>query len=326
MNDITDNKPYNLSAEFIDKDNISLSYWFNIYFSTQVLGSSSHTIKAKTRDISLFINFFSSTVGTDNIQFWTSSVSKSFQQHLYSKYKTTTVNRMFATLRHAAKWISSHVTFSAGNPFNNVKDLCVDDPDFKALTSQEIARLKAACDQRIALCKKNNQNPLAEAAIFYTLLYTGLRESELINLNIEDYYASGFHNVKRKGKKVTRKVYLPSDAKEFLDNYLKQRELKNDKPLEPSAPLFVTIYNKRFKPLDVIRVCKRIANQASVNLNEKIKLTPHMLRHTFLKKTADKHDIHVAHHVSGNVSMREIFRYTKPSQKETEDLTEKLYN
>ncbi len=46
--------------------------------------------------------------------------------------------------------------------------------------------------------------------------------------------------------------------------------------------------------------------------NETIKLTPHILRHSFLKRIADKYGLHVAQDLSGNISMKEIFRYTKP--------------
>ena len=50
-----------------------------------------------------------------------------------------------------------------------------------------------------------------------------------------------------------------------------------------------------------------------------------MLRHTFLKRAADKHGIHYAQTMSGNVSMREVFRYTKPSIEEIERAAEEVY-
>jgi len=59
---------------------------------------------------------------------------------------------------------------------------------------------------------------------------------------------------------------------------------------------------------------------------EYVKLTPHMLRHTFLKRVADKHGVHYAQRLSGNVSIREVFRYTKPSDEEVEEDVEKLFD
>ena len=46
----------------------------------------------------------------------------------------------------------------------------------------------------------------------------------------------------------------------------------------------------------------------------------------FLKRIADKNGVHVAQQMSGNISMREVFRYTKPSQEEVEALAEKAFD
>jgi integrase/recombinase XerD len=64
---------------------------------------------------------------------------------------------------------------------------------------------------------------------------------------------------------------------------------------------------------------------AYLSTNEKIKLTPHMLRHSFLKRVADKHGLHVAQNLSGNVSIKEIFRYTKPDNSERYTIVEELF-
>jgi integrase/recombinase XerD len=50
-----------------------------------------------------------------------------------------------------------------------------------------------------------------------------------------------------------------------------------------------------------------------------------MLRHTFLKQVTDKHGVHFAQQMSGNVSIREIFRYAKPSQQEMDETVEELF-
>ena len=64
---------------------------------------------------------------------------------------------------------------------------------------------------------------------------------------------------------------------------------------------------------------------AYLSTNEKIKLTPHMLRHSFLKRVADKHGLHVAQNLSGNVSIKEIFRYTKPDSNQKHDMVQELF-
>ncbi|KIE05190.1 Uncharacterized protein NF27_EL00020 [Candidatus Jidaibacter acanthamoeba] len=40
---------------------------------------------------------------------------------------------------------------------------------------------------------------------------------------------------------------------------------------------------------------------------------------------ADKYDVHIAQKMSGNVSIREIFRYTQPSEDEVHNYSEMLF-
>lgn len=57
----------------------------------------------------------------------------------------------------------------------------------------------------------------------------------------------------------------------------------------------------------------------------KICIYPHKLRYTFLKRVTDKHGVHFAQELSGNVSIKEIFRYAKPSQEEMQATIEELF-
>lgn len=172
-------------------------------------------------------------------------------------------------------------------------------------------------------CTRKNQNPLLEAAIFYTLLGSGLRASELLSLNVNQFERKGLSNVLRhKSKRVTGRVPLPQESRQFLDQYIEQK-----KP-EPEEPLFVSSYNPRLKTLDVYRSSQRLIKQAHAFLpdKERFEFTPHKLRHTFLKKVTDKHGIHFAQEVSGNVSIKEIFCYAKPREDEIEESIEERFD
>ena len=145
-------------------------------------------------------------------------------------------------------------------------------------------------------------------------------------MNIEQYHAGGFHLVKRKGNKVSQKVPLPKEAANWLDAYLNLRGEEGSAVLEDDKPLFVSRYDNRLHPRDIYRIMEQICRQASAQLleAEKMRLTPHMLRHTFLKRVADKKGVPVAQEMSGNVNMREIFRYTKPSQEEMDRIADDI--
>ena len=307
-----------------------LSLWANKYYHLHVVNAPYHTQRAKKSDLDKFLLYFTSTLGANIPDLWTPSITKGFQSylsnHVSSKtgknYIATSINRILATIKHFASWLHKERPLLGGDPFTGVRFTQVEDPEWNGLSNSEITRLKSACELRMKACKKKHQKPLLEYTIFSTLLSTGLRESELASLNIEQYHSRGFHNVKRKGNKITRKVPVVNEAKELLDRYLATRQ-----DLAPSSPLLANQYNKRIQVRDIARCCERIAMQANtyLSINEKIKLTPHMLRHSFLKRVADKHGLHVAQNLSGNVSIKEIFRYTKPDNNQKHDMVQNLF-
>lgn len=312
-------------------DDHSILYWMGRYFNEEVFGGKDKTVLAKKRDIKTFLAFFFNNVGVDNVDAWTVSVSKSFLKELQTKpseqtgklLKPTTINRTLASIKHWSRWIERHRPFLSGSPMKDVKELLQDEPAWNGITDRQLMLLKMACDHRLAICTKKIQNPILEVAVFYILLHTGLRESELCSLKVGQYYDKGLHNIKRKGRMITQKVFLSTEAREKLDAYLATRS-----ETTPEDPLFLSRFGNELKPLDVYRICERISNQACAQLpkEETFKIRPHQLRHTFLKRVADKHGLNYAKKVSGNVGIREIYRYTAPSNEEVEDVVEGLYD
>lgn len=314
-------------------DNDSLAFWIQNYFDKMILRGKSKTKKAKKIDLQKFLSFFVNEIGSYHIDNWTPSISKGFQRLLLShtsqitgqNYKATTINRIFATLKHCASWIGERREFAAGNPFEGVKDLMQDEPDWNGLTDRQLMLLRSAIDTRIKICSRNNQNPLLEAAVFFTLLHTGLRKFELCSLRLNQYYNKGLHDIRRKGNMITKRVFLPDDARKWVDQYLEWREKNKDK-VENNF-LFI---NRNHQPLSetaVTRLCQRISRQACVNLkeDEKFVLEPHQLRHTCLKRANDKYGMSFAKKISGNIGDRELYRYTAPSQQEVEEKVEGLF-
>lgn len=299
-----------------DRKGISLAGWCEAYLSLVAQGSSPSTLEAKRRDLRLFINFVASVGFKDEVQRWTPSLSKAFKTEMLNAYKASTVARMIATLSHFAKWLNGRIKLAAGNPMDGVKTIKLDEPAWNGLSKRDLLQLKSAVDIRLNACKRKDQNPLLEAAVFYLLLYSGLRESELVNLNFGQYKDSdALLNVRRKGQRTSNKVAVPKDATIYIDRYLlNEKRSVND-------PLFTTRGGKRLNRMDVFNICKRISQLTP----ERIKLTPHMLRHTFLKRVTDKHGIHIAQQLSGNVSVREIFRYARPSYEESASVVENLF-
>lgn len=176
---------------------------------------------------------------------------------------------------------------------------------------------------------------------------------------MNQYYDKGFHQVHRKGDIITRKVNVPAEARYWIDRYLEEIRLpafrtglaalrspdqltggtssglSELRALSSDVYLFVAgrdpdVLRKgeRLDESSIRYMMTRIANQACAQLDEeeKFKVSPHMLRHSFGKRVADKHGVHVAQKMLGNVSIKEVFKYTQPSLEEKGGISENLYD
>jgi integrase/recombinase XerD len=110
---------------------------------------------------------------------------------------------------------------------------------------------------------------------------------------------------------------LAKPAREALDRYLDEVRGRQ------SGPLFQSRGGERLATQSL----KKIAAQANATLpkSEHIHLSAHMLRHTALRKAAEKQDIRYAMKLSGHTSSKYIWRYTEPSRQEQEQTLEDLF-
>ena len=228
---------------------------------------------------------------------------------------------MVATLKHAAGWVHRQRPFLAGNPCERVADITVEDPEWRGLEDLQVNRLKSAAEQLLSLSQRADQNPVRDHAVLLVLLHTALRVSELLALDLNQYEGKHLKSIRRKGKKVTRELLLAQPAREALDRYLD--EVRGRGP----GPLFQSRAGARLAPQNIDTLLKEIAAQANATLPQKehIHLSAHMLRHTALRKAAEKQDVRYAMKLSGHTSSKYIWRYTEPSRREQEQALEELF-
>jgi len=153
------------------------------------------------------------------------------------------------------------------------------------------------------------------------LLGTALRVSELAALDIEQYEGKNFLRVRRKGNNVTERVFVPQDAREAIDAYIDAVRGRGEGALVQSKT------GKRLAIQNIAGALKRIAKQANAKIpdDEAIDLSPHDLRHTALRKMAEKKGIRYAQQMAGHASSHYIWRYVQPSGDEMEEAVEQLY-
>jgi len=315
--------PLKPSSELVpDRKRDSLAAWFSLYMGLEAGANAENTIRAKTRDLQTFLGYFIDTTGANHPDEWTRSITGDFLKRLHGEKRSPkTINRMLASLRHCARWIHRQRPFLAGNPTERVPDLNIDDPEWKGLRDIDITRLRAAAERLVHLKRRRNQHPLRDRAIFLVLLRTGLRVSELLSLDIDQYEDKHFHNVKRKGRKVTRAVFIAGEAREALNAYL-----DNERGNDP-GPLFRSRSCARLARQNVDAALKAIAAQANIRLgdSDKINLHAHVLRHTCLRRAAEKHGVQYAMELSGQSSERYIWRYVRPSEAQKEQALDGLF-
>lgn len=311
------------SGGVVPRDQIDqLSAWVRLYGMLEAGANAENTLKAKGRDLDLFMRFFHEKVRSDHPDDWTRSVTSAFLRSLETvqSWKATSVNRVLATLRHCAAYIHRLRPFLAGNPCRDIRELVTDEPEWKGLSDVEVMRLRSAGEQLARLKDRRNQHPVRDQAVFLLLLHTGLRISELLALDRSQYRGKHFHDVRRKGKVRSRKVFVPPEAREALDRYL--AEARGDCP----GPLLCSRSGARLERQHVDRLLKQLAAHANSKLpGQKVRLSAHVLRHTFLRKVTERHGVQFAMEAAGHTSSRYIWRYIKPSEEKKEKALEDLF-
>ena len=301
------------------------------YLSTEVFGvQADNTFDAKTRDLEGFVRWFVAVNGHTKLESWMPRDTQAFLNHLEAQGKApATVNRVFATIRHFARWVQDLPggRFALhGLPTRGIKELTLDEPSCKKLSRVEIHRLFKAADELVLTETKATQRPRRNRALLSVLYHTGMRVSELIDLGRDQYDGRNFLNLKRKGKGRTKKLYIAADAREAIDEYL-AKEWEQDWLLQSVGKLFLGHGGKTsVTRFNVASILERIAKQAAVRHGKIIDLHPHRLRHTFAAEFRDKtnSDSETARAL-GHASTQYVGRYVRMTDEEREKTIDGLF-
>ena len=152
----------------------------------------------------------------------------------------------------------------------------------KPLTSQEVMRLidvlyngeKYYEGRELSEYKRKKQRDIA---IFIAYLGTGVRVSELVNLNISDicFDTSSFIVTRKGGDQ--QEIFMPVQVENELCMYLEER-LKEEDAKDEKA-LFLSRQGKRMSVSSVEKMLKKYCK--TVGIDDPDKSRPHALRRTF---------------------------------------------
>ncbi|MEA3312846.1 MAG: tyrosine-type recombinase/integrase [Caldisericota bacterium] len=159
-------------------------------------------------------------------------------------------------LKAFGKWITKehNINFDIPSSLQQPKKVPV------YLSNNEVMKLRNACKK------------IRDKAIIDMLLFTGIKPSELYNLDINDVnLKSGRMNIAEKGKN-KREIPIDKALKNTLQSYMQWREVHTH-----SNALFISNRGTRLSKIEIYAIIKRRAKNAGIDK----KTSPHTLRHTF---------------------------------------------
>jgi integrase/recombinase XerC len=263
-------------------------------------GYSPHTVNNYCRDLKKFACFLNyavslSEVEPDNIKAYIYSLSASHKPVSVAR-KLSALQTFFVLLIRRG--------IRQDNPLTGIvrPRLGHHIPIF--LTVDETFRLMAAPDAKDAFAARDR-------AILELLYSTGMRVSELTNLNINALdFETEMVKVRGKGNK-ERLCPVGSPALEAVRAYMPQREvlrrkLKNGRKND-AASLFVNARGGRLSPRSIERLVSRYAAKAGIIS----RVTPHSLRHSFATHLLEMGaDLRLVQELLGHSSLSTTQKYT----------------
>jgi site-specific recombinase XerD len=164
-------------------------------------------------------------------------------------------------------------------------------------------------EQLLAFVRAAGRAAARDRAIGLLLVYTGLRLSELVALDLGDARVSGRKAivVVRSGKgDVYREVPLNAPARKALDGWLAQRPAPAARA--GSEPLFVSRAGSRLSARSVDEVVRKLGRAAG------LELSAHVLRHTWVTRLVRAgNDVVLVADLAGHRKLETTRRYSLPS-------------
>ena len=236
-------------------------------YLTKVKQASGNTISSYMRDIRQFAGWLRDTEDVDVVDATQLNISD-FLAHLDDQGRSNaTKSRALASLKNFYAYVVSS-GFLNETPVKEVKVERGEKKLPQILTSQEIELLLA---QPSGLDAKG----IRDRAMLQVMYATGIRVSELINLDV-DHVNLDMGVIRCSGGKKTRMIPLYDEAKNALQRYL--REVRKEMLADPEErALFVNVGGARMSRQGFWKILKHYQDTAGISKE----ITPHTLRHSF---------------------------------------------
>lgn len=225
------------------------------------------TVNGYLKDLDSFLEYLSE----NNIKTYKSIEYQDIRLYitnLYNqKYSNKTISRHVSALRSFFKYLKANNIID-DNPCTLISNPKLDKKLPKYLNYEDIDKLLNAFDN-------NNYIGLRNSLILEMLYSTGIRVSEISNIKLKDISISDKSiRITGKGNK-ERIVYFGTTCLNLINKYLKNSYIKLNK--NNSEYLILSKTGKRINDREIRTIVDDASKIAGIN----IKISPHVLRHTF---------------------------------------------
>ena len=223
---------------------------------------------AYRRDVAEFVSFEASR-GITNITESSSTEMVAWLHQLKSMGRSaSTVNRKVASIRAFFRYLIDH-GFTETDPTAGIRSPKIERKEIEYLTIQEIDRLLESPD--------DSAKGIRDRAILEVLYATGIRVSELIELNLDSInLRMGFVTCDGPGSRA-RIIPLGRPARAALEKYLSESRTQMVRENTDEQALFVNQYGSRITRQGLWKILKDYGEKAQLEHS----LTPHTLRNSF---------------------------------------------
>ena len=250
-------------------------------FMTDIRHKSLNTVESYKRDVTQYISYLDGT-GVTDISSTTKTTILSYLLYLQKEGRaSSTVSRTLASLRSYYLFMMQNGVVKS-NPTSNLEAPHVEKKIPKILSGEEVELL-------LEQPKDCDNKGIRDKAMLELLYATGIRVSELINLDVSDVNVP-MSFVRCKGGKKERIIPMGHQAKDALENYINnvRKYMVKD---ENETALFVNCSGARLSRQGFWKLIKYYQHIAGIETD----ITPHTLRHSFaahlLENGADLHSI-----------------------------------
>lgn len=250
-------------------------------FMTDIRHKSLNTVESYKRDVTQYISYLDGT-GVTDISSTTKTTVLSYLLYLQKEGRaSSTVSRTLASLRSYYLFMMQNGVVKS-NPTSNLEAPHLEKKIPKILSGEEVELL-------LEQPKNCDNKGIRDKAMLELLYATGIRVSELINLDVSDVNVP-MSFIRCNGGKKERIIPMGHQAKDALENYINnvRKYMVRD---ENETALFVNCSGARLSRQGFWKLIKYYQHIAGIETD----ITPHTLRHSFaahlLENGADLHSI-----------------------------------